>query len=113
MLGGLLVVAGELTWQLGGAAARVSLASKGHAGAADLLGAAGALVLLIGFFRRWGTAGNVFYASRQSDTGDPEAQAITAEAARREGYGHKTVSVDDATASRALDDAYRDEHPDR
>jgi hypothetical protein len=83
-----LLVAGEVAYMSGGRAARVSLASKGHAGAAGLLIAACAVVALVGFFRRWGTRGNVFYTGSQLRKGDPRAVRAVTAGAEREGWRH-------------------------
>jgi hypothetical protein len=61
-----VLVAAEVAWFAGGTAARGSLESKGHAGAAGLLVCICGFVALFAFFRRWGTAGNVMYTARMS-----------------------------------------------
>ena len=83
VLGAVLLIAAEIAWG-GGGAARDTLSHHGSPGSAMVLTFIGGVVALLGFYRRWGTGGNVFYTARQRD---PEAAAVASEAARREGYG--------------------------
>ncbi len=104
VLAAALLGAGELAWA-SGPAARETLVHHGNPGSALALVFIGGLVALVGFFRRWGTGGNVFYAGRQDD---PEAVAVAAEAARREGAGrNRPAPASDAGTIQALQDAER------
>ncbi len=97
-----LLVDGELAWA-SGPAARETLAHRGNPGVALALVFIGGLVSLVGYFRRWGTAGNVFYAAGQHD---PESAVVAAEAARREGAGrNRPAPASDADTIQALQDA--------
>lgn len=104
VLAAALLVAGEVTWA-SGPTARATLAHHGNPGSALALVFIGGLVALVGFFRRWGTGGNVFYAAGQHDA---EADAVAAEAARREGAGrNRPAPATDADTIQALQDAER------
>jgi hypothetical protein len=81
-----LLAAGEIAWLAGGTSARHSLSSKGDPGAAALLIGVCGFVALLGYFRRWGTSGNVLYTQRMLGRDDPEAGRATAESAEREGW---------------------------
>lgn len=72
-LGVAALLAGEAIWALGGPAARVSLTSRGHAGAAALLLALCPVFQALSYLRRWGTEGNDFYRYRALRRGDPAA----------------------------------------
>lgn len=80
-----LLVAGEIVWLAGGSTARASLDSK-SAGAGAVLVGLSLVPALLGFFRRWGTSGNVAYLHLQARRGDPAALAATRQRAEREGY---------------------------
>jgi hypothetical protein len=80
-----LLVVGEIFWLAGGPAARTSLDSK-SAGAGPVLIGLALVPAILGFFRRWGTSGNVMYQYLQARRGDPAALAATRERAEREGW---------------------------
>jgi hypothetical protein len=84
-LSAVLLIIGEIVYAAGGSAARASLDSK-SAGAGAVLVGLSLIPALVGYFRRWGTAGNVGYLDLQVRRGDPTARAAVRARAEREGY---------------------------
>ncbi len=84
-LSAVLLIAGEIAYLAGGSAGRASLDSKSAGAGAVLIGLA-LIPALVGFFRRWGTAGNVGYLDLQVRRRDPAAIASVRQRAEREGY---------------------------
>ena len=84
-LSAVLLIAGEIVWVAGGSSARASLDAK-SAGAGAILVGLSLIPALMGYFRRWGTAGNVMYQHLQAQRGDPAALAAGRQRAGREGY---------------------------
>jgi hypothetical protein len=84
-LSAMLLIAGEIVYAPGGTAARASLDSKSAGAGAVLIGLS-LIPALVGYFRRWGTAGNVAYLDLQVRRGDPAATAAVRKRAEREGY---------------------------
>jgi hypothetical protein len=82
----LVLVAGEIAWLAGGVSAREAYGSHGQAGAAALLIGACTLLALGGFYRRWGTQGNIWVRSQGLRRGDPAARANVRARTEREGY---------------------------
>jgi hypothetical protein len=80
-----LLVAAEVTYASGDSAARRGFGAHGGAGSAALLVFACTVALLIVTFRRWGTAGNVAYTSRQLSHRDPVAMSAVRERDERAG----------------------------
>jgi len=80
-----LLAVGEIVWLAGGSAARDSLDSRSAGAGAALVGLS-LVPALLGYFRRWGTSGNVGYLHLQARRGDRAALAATRGRAEREGY---------------------------
>lgn len=78
VVGVLTLVVGEILFVVGSPSIRQTPGHGHGAGAASVLIGLSSLVAIAGYYRRWGTPGNVAYWDRQLRKGDPEAAAYGA-----------------------------------
>jgi hypothetical protein len=80
-----MLVVGEILFIVGGPAIRRTSGSGHGPGAASILVAFSSAVAVVGYYRRWGTAGNAAYWHRQLRKGDPAARQAAREYAEKSG----------------------------